>query len=259
MCRMSAYLGAEIGLDAFLLQPPRSLIEQAIAPRELVYARVNGDGFGFGWYADDEAPAVYLNPAPIWADPNLPYLGRTLRSDLWLANVRSATRGNPVNHANTQPFHDEEILFLHNGYIENFHLDVRPLIVESITPESQALIRGNTDSEYLFALLHDILDSDEDISVEQALGTLFARIDDWLGRKEALLNLIVSDGGLIYAARHAVNHASPSLYYSTDNALFPDGQIIASEPLDEGDDWRAVPEHCMLILDPDNPPEVAAL
>lgn len=259
MCRVSAYLGTEISLDEFLLRPPRNLIEQAIAPRELVYARVNGDGYGIGWYANDDAPAVYLNPAPIWTDPNLPYLARTLRSDLWLANVRSASKGNPVNHANTQPFHDREILFLHNGYIENFHLDIRPRIIDSITPESMALIRGNTDSEYLFALLHDMLDSDEDMSVDQALVALLARLDDWLEHREALLNFIVSDGGLIYAVRHAVNHASPSLYYSTDNALFPDGQIVASEALDEGDDWRAIPEHAILILDPDNPPDLTTL
>lgn len=50
MCRLAAYLGPPITLARYLLDPPDNLVHQAWAPRELVYARLNADGFGFGWF-----------------------------------------------------------------------------------------------------------------------------------------------------------------------------------------------------------------
>ncbi|MEA3242761.1 MAG: class II glutamine amidotransferase, partial [Pseudomonadota bacterium] len=135
MCRIAAYLGPSITLDRLLTDPPHSLLVQSWAPRELRYAKLNADGYGFGWYPNAGQPAVYVNPDPIWTDPNLPHLGRALASGLWLASIRSATIGNPVNHANTQPFADNEFLFDHNGLIDNFHDQVRPRIsIGSINP-----------------------------------------------------------------------------------------------------------------------------
>ena len=89
MCRLAAYLGPEITLAHFLLQPRHSLLVQARQPQELRYTTVNADGFGYGWYAADQLPAAYTSPLPIWSDVNLQDLGRSLRSDLWLAIVRS--------------------------------------------------------------------------------------------------------------------------------------------------------------------------
>ncbi len=259
MCRMAAYLGPPIPLQAFLTDPPHSLVEQAWAPRELRYAKLNADGYGFGWYADDESPAAYVSPLPIWSDLNLPHLARALEADLWLAGVRSATPGNPVNHVNTQPFCDEEILFLHNGYVQDFALALRPTVQRQLSAPIGADVRGNTDSEYLFALLRQLLAEDPDLSVESALTELCMRLTEWLDNRTALLNFIVTEGSRLYAIRHAVNHDCPSLYYTTDDDAFPGGQLVASEPLTETGLWQPVPENHILILDPDEPPELLDL
>jgi glutamine amidotransferase len=95
MCRIAAYLGDPVPLGRFLLDPPHSLQVQGWAPQELKYAKLNADGYGFAWYDTEGQPAVYVNPGPIWSDPNLQHLARTLVSDLWIASVRSATEGNP--------------------------------------------------------------------------------------------------------------------------------------------------------------------
>jgi glutamine amidotransferase len=72
--------------------------------------------------------------------------------------------------------------------------------------------------------------------------------------------VLISDGMRIYATRHAINHECPSLYYTTDDDSFPeDAQLVASERLTEGGLWQAVPEHHVLILDPQAPPELLAL
>jgi len=259
MCRIAAYLGETITLERFLLQPPHSLLVQSWEPRELRYARLNADGFGFSWYAEDGRPAVYVNPAPIWTDPNLPHLGRALSSDLWLASVRSASEGNPVNHANTQPFVDDEFLFDHNGLIENFHTQVRQQMVADLDPAYLPLVRGNTESEYLFAALRQLLNENPDLPVESALGELMQRVDQWVGDCKALLTMVISDGERLYAVRHANGDECPTLYYTTDDEAFPNAQLIASEPLTNSGFWQSVPEHQILILDPEEPPELLSL
>ncbi len=259
MCRLAAYLGPSLPLQPFLLDPPHSLLVQAWAPQELVYARLNADGYGFGWYRDDSSAAVYTNPMPIWSDPNLPALAASLESPLWLGFIRSATEGSPVSHANTQPFMDQELMFMHNGYVEEFAHTLRPTLVDRLSAPVAAGIRGNTDSEYLFALLRQLLLDDAELSIEAALAALYLQLDDMVGTHIALLNLVVSEGKHLYAARHAFNHASPSLYYTTDDDTWPGAQLVASERLTESDFWQPVPEHHLLVLAPDEPPELIAL
>jgi gamma-glutamyl hercynylcysteine S-oxide hydrolase len=260
MCRHAAYLGPEIALAQFLLAPPHSLEVQAWAPRELRYARLNADGFGFGWYGGDDRAVRYVNPMPIWSDVNLPTLADNLQSDLWVAAVRSATPGLASGPVNTQPFADGDYLFSHNGYLEDFTRRVRPQMLQWLTPEAESALIGTTDSEYLLAVVRQLLDEDADLPMEAALGEAFNLVGEWVGEGAALLNVIMSDGERLYATRHAINHDCPSLYYTTDDDGFPEGaQLVASEPLTDGGVWRAVPEHHVLILDPEAPPELLAL
>jgi glutamine amidotransferase len=259
MCRLAAYLGPAIPLQQLLLQPPHSLYHQALEPRELIYARVNADGYGFGWYTDDGKPAVYTSTLPIWSDGNLPHLARSLVQPLWLAEVRSATEGNPVNPANTPPFHDSRHIFLHNGLIRDFHASVRPAMAAMLSPAIAADIQGNTDSEYLFACLRQLLADEPAAPLTEALRRLCDLLGEWVDELPALLNMVVSAGGRLYAVRHGINHASPSLYYSTDEELYPGGQLIASERFNDDGYWQPVPDHHILVLDPQAPPELVEL
>ena len=259
MCRIAAYLGEPIALGKFLIDPPHSLQVQGWAPQELKYARLNADGYGFAWYADDGQPAVYVNPGPIWTDPNLPHLARTLASDLWIASVRSASEGIPVNHANTQPFAGEAFLFDHNGLIDDFHSQVRPQLVADLDPCYLPSIRGNTESEYLFAALRQILSDNQGISMTSALAELMRRTEGWVNGCRSLLTIVVSDGNRLYAVRHALGDGCPTLYYTSDDEAFPNAQLIASERMTDSSFWQMVPEHQILILDPDKPPELLPL
>lgn len=260
MCRLAAYLGPEIPLEQFLLRPEHSLVVQSWAPRELRYAKLNADGFGIGWYGPDDLPALYVNPMPIWSDANLDALGRSLVYDLWIASVRSATPGFASGAANTQPFAGDELLFTHNGYVGDFHRSVRLPLLERLDPDVTAGLRGNTDSEHLFALIRQLLAEDEELSLEAAMVEAMGLIATWCDGHEALLNLLITDGERVYALRHGHNHQSPSLYYTTDDEHFPEGaQLVASEPLTTAEFWQPVPDGHILILDPEQPPELLAL
>ncbi len=260
MCRHVAYIGPELSLQEILFLPPHSLARQASAPEELRYARVNADGFGFGWFAEDDNAVVYRRADPIWQDPNLVELARNLYADLWLAAVRSASPGFGGDVVNAQPFALGELLYSHNGLIEGFRPGIRRQIQNIIEPEVEADILGTTDSEHLFALMRQYLLDDADLSLEGAMIEAFSTIESWLGSDRALLNVILTDGERLVASRHAVNDASPSLYYTSDDDSFPEGAVvIASEPLTERERWRSIPEGHILVVVPDEPPELLAL
>ncbi|MFQ5645164.1 MAG: class II glutamine amidotransferase, partial [Thiogranum sp.] len=165
----------------------------------------------------------------------------------------------PVNHAKTQPLVETEFRFDHNGLIDRFHSRVRPRLVADLDPRYLPAIRGNTESEYLFAALRQLLTEDPDLSMEAALVELMQRIEQWANGCRALLTIVVSDGERLYAVRHALGDEPPTLYYTVDDEAFPNAQLIASERLTESTFWQAVPEHHILILDPEEPPELLPL
>ncbi|MEE8342875.1 MAG: class II glutamine amidotransferase, partial [Gammaproteobacteria bacterium] len=150
-------------------------------------------------------------------------------------------------------------MYLHNGFIKNYCTHCRSLLEARLDPEFGASIQGNTDSECLFALFRQLLAEEPDLPLEAVLEGLFEQLEEWAGQQEALLNIVITDGQRLYAARHAFNHDCPSLYYITDDESFPGAQLIASEPLTQADFWQPVPEHHILILDPEQPPELIPL
>lgn len=241
MCRLAAYLGNEISLSRFLLEPEHSLVKQSWAPKEMQDGTLNADGFGFTWLSDDNIPCTYKNTLPIWSDTNLDSLGRSLNSRLWLANVRSATPGQGISEANTQPFIKGKILFTHNGCLKPFTKKEKTSLLDILSNEVRAEIKGDTDSLYLFALLQQHLQIQD--SIPNAITTMMTDLKTVCNENvSGLLNLIISDGELLYACRHALNASCPSLYY-----LFNDDSIsIASEPLSPNDEWIAFPEHSLL-------------
>ncbi|MDH5470100.1 MAG: ergothioneine biosynthesis protein EgtC [Gammaproteobacteria bacterium] len=259
MCRHAAYLGPAISLQQFLIDPPHSLYQQSWNAQELKYARLNADGYGFGWFNDAGKPATYTSAMPIWSDHNLVSLAGSMKYPLWVGEIRSATIGNPVHAFNTQPFQDDRWLFVHNGFVRDFHEQLRPSITAQLSPAVAADIRGNTDSEYLFALFRQILLDEQDIPAGAALRMLFSRIGELAGDTESLLNLLLTDGTTLYASRHAINHESPSLYFTTSDPRFPQGQLVASEAFDPDAGWQRVPEHHLLMLTPDSAPALQAL
>ena len=88
---------------------------------------------------------------------------------------------------------------------------------------------------------------------------MFNLVDRWIGSKQGLINLAISDGERIFAARYGLNADCPSLYYCTEADDFPSGQLLASERLTDDEFWQTVPEHHILTLDQNQPPELLAL
>ncbi len=235
------------------MEPDHSLYHQSWEPKEMEEAALNADGFGFGWLNPTRQTAIYTNTCPIWSDTNLTALSDSLFSPYWLANVRSATPGQSVSQDNTHPFKFGQILFTHNGYIENFNTDIRTRLHEILKPSIQSGIQGNTDSEFLLALLRQQLKHTSDIA--QAIQGMVSILTEMITDEKVLLNLIIGDGTQFYVLRHAINGTCPTLYYSTEENEFPDSILVASEALTESGKWQAIPEHSYCTISDNTSPD----
>ncbi|MEN8195342.1 MAG: ergothioneine biosynthesis protein EgtC [Pseudomonadota bacterium] len=250
MCRLLAYLGPEISLGRLISEGEQSLVAQSYQPKEMTSGVVNADGFGFAWYdgSVQKAPLVYRNILPIWSDGNLPSLERYIRSGCLLANVRSATPGQGLDYGNTQPFVAGAVSVVHNGFVESFADGARRVLRDQLPDQALDLIRGNTDSEYLFAHLAHTIAQTKDLTegVARALISTAKALPD----RALTLNFIISDGRRIVATRHAVGTECPSLYTLANHPRYPDAVVVASEPLFEDRAWIACPEGSILTIDP---------
>ena len=144
-----AYSGRPLLLERLLYTPVHSLIDQSLHS-QLGVETTNGDGFGIGWYGEEEMPALFKSVEPAWNDANLRELAGHVRSGMVFAHVRAST-GTPVQWTNCHPFRYGRWLWMHNGSIAGFH-DVKRELMLAVDPSLFPEIAGSTDSETFFFL-----------------------------------------------------------------------------------------------------------
>lgn len=254
MCRLLGYLGSPLALERLLYQPEHSLVVQSYQPREMTAGLMNADGFGVGWYRDRPQLEAfsYRSVLPIWNDVNLPGLSRYVESRCVLACVRSATPGLGLDISNCQPFQQENILGVHNGFIQNFRQTLYRPIRDRLHDSLYQAIQGTTDSEHLFALVLHEWQNQPDLGLGKALHHALEQLSAWTKADKVTVsaNLIMSDGEQLVACRFAANTAAPSLYYLSDDPQLPQAVLIASEPLFPGN-WQPCPENSILNVGAD--------
>ncbi len=250
MCRLLGYLGSRVRLDRLIDEPEHSLIVQSYQPREMTAGLLNADGFGIGWYHPDRKtfPHTYKNILPIWSDINLPHLNRYVESNCVVAYVRSATPGLPVDLINCQPFDRENLLFIHNGYIDDFRNTLYRPIRNQLCDNTYRSIHGTTDSEHIFALIISQLCSNPQLNLATALAASLTRLTELAQAYDTFFsaNIIISDGSQLVACRYSNRNVSPTLYYLADTEYL-EGTIVASEPLFAGN-WKSCPEKSIISV-----------
>ena len=249
MCRLLGYLGSSIQLDRILIKPEHSLIAQSYKPQEMTSGLLNADGFGIGWYdlSHDPLPYKYKSILPIWNDSNLPQLARYIKSECHLCYLRSATYSSSVATINCQPFSYQNILFVHNGFIDDFRDTLCRPIREQLNDVAYRNIEGTTDSEHIFALIVNEMESDRSITLHQALNNTILNLAKMAMQYnlEFSANIILSNGKELAACRYANRKQCPSLYYIKDDSEYSNAVILASEPLFEGN-WISCPEESII-------------
>lgn len=261
MCRWLAYSGTPIRLEELLVKRDRSLIDQSLHSR-LGATTTNGDGFGVGWYEEDEPPRIYRSTHPAWNDRNLRELAAGVSSPLFFAHIRAST-GTAIQETNTHPFRHGRWLWMHNGLIRDFARMKRELIL-AVDPSLFPAIEGTTDSELMFFLALTFgLEADPVDAVERMVGLV-----ESTGRRHGVefpiqLTIATSDGKSIWAFRYSSEHDSRSLYFTTRvdvlkslhrehpelAAFSEESRVVVSEPLgDVPGVWNEVPESTVGIV-----------
>lgn len=234
MCRHIAYIGEESALGRLLTDPPHSLFRQSWEPRRQQHGTVNADGFGVGWYADgDPLPARYRRAGPIWADPSFTDLARVVRTRALLAAVRDATLPGADGEAAAAPFADGPWLFSHNGSVAGWPGSMGTL-AETVAGTRLLSMEARTDSAFVWALILSRLSAGQEMA--QALAGAVPEIA--AAAPGSRLNLLVTDGTSILATAWG-----DTLWYRADPGR---STTVASEPYDDGADWREVPDRTLL-------------
>jgi predicted glutamine amidotransferase len=242
MCRLfGLHAGATpVAATFWLVDAPDSLAQQS---------HRNPDGVGIGTFDAAERPVVDKQPLAAWQDAEFASAARELRSSTFLAHVRYATTGN-LSQRNTHPFVQDGRLFAHNGLVQGLgDLDAR-LEARGAT----RLVRGETDSERIFALITEET-TRHDGDVTEGLKAAIAWINDHLPVYS--LNLVITTANDLWAFRYPATHdlyalTRPSggvanagldarttrIHAQSEHLATRASVIIASEPMDADPGWR---------------------
>jgi predicted glutamine amidotransferase len=188
-----------------------SLVAQSVRALEAT-ARVNGDGFGLGWYGDYPEPGLYREIRPAWSDENLRYLCRHLRSHLFFAHVRAAT-GTPITRVNCHPFASGVWLFMHNGFVGGWNRVRRR--VEAMIPDALYPSRiGTTDSEALFLAIMGQGGARDPMGAEESVLQSITAMASESPSPDSLRFTAALTNGRDFAFRYAAHDATNTLYFA---------------------------------------------
>lgn len=209
MCRHLGWLGAPVTASSLVLDPPNGLLVQSYAPRRQNHGTINADGWGVGFF--DAGVRRWRSDKPLWGEVSFASVAPVLRSGCFVAAVRSATVGMPIEASASAPFSDGTWLLSHNGVVD------RTVLPASAGAES------TVDSAVLAAHIFE--------RGLPALGDTVAQV----GARDpgARLNILAADGSTLLAT-------------TWGDTLFSlhrdDGIVLASEPYDDDPSWRGIPD-----------------
>lgn len=243
MCRLFAMLASEPAVARFwLLGASDSVLSQSYR---------HPDGTGLAHYVGPK-PVVEKHPIAAHRDREFAAEARSVRSHLFVAHVRHATRGRTCPE-NTQPFAHDSFVFVHNGTIDG---------LEDL-PGSSGFLLGDTDSERYFALLRH--------QIGEAPNTLtgIRKAVEWIRENctYTSLNFLLADGDSLYALRfpgtkdfclHARRLEAEeelrglSSYGTRTESRHRHGAILfASEEIDAASSWRELEPGTLAVADRD--------
>lgn len=186
-----------------LIDAQNSLLGQSIRDAR---GLANVDGWGMGHVLPDGSLDCERQTDPAHESEAYRRRASSIESITVVAHVRRATVGAP-GIVNTHPFRDDEALLVHNGHVDAFDR-VRPRMLEAMGEERAGSIRGETDSEHVFALLMSRLTSDPGERPPEATAEVLAHtvrdIRRWTeeeGGTEVTLNVIWAVGEEIVGSR----------------------------------------------------------
>jgi len=151
----------------------------------------NPDGWGIGWYENNEAKVFKQGIAATSMESKLPTLSKDVRSKIIIVHVRKGT-GAILSDQNSHPFKYKDWIFAHNGSVG------RDYLLPFLTDEYKEKLEGETDSEVYFYWLLQCIDEERD-----TVKGIKRAIEYVVKRNYSGLNFLLSDGSNLYAFRYS--------------------------------------------------------
>jgi glutamine amidotransferase len=294
MCRLLGYIGDDIKLSKLFFDADKSLAVQAYSSSVQNFLNVAGTGFT-AWQsksADPDLPFAYHSTELPMYDRNLQKLSDKVRANCVVGHIRATgyTPGsaNIITIPNVHPFQfkNSKIVLAHNGGLANFDA-IKFAIADKCSERFKLQVQGNTDSEWIYALLLTKLDDKGEYHGSDKLAeAIFETLDEIKQLRDvadikthSAANLIISDGTTLISTCFTYNFGcyqgligdailSPemhSMWYSVgtefgrfndqwtmakDAASASSSLVMASEPLTEDTStWVELQKYTMLIVD----------
>jgi len=165
------------------------------------YARNNPDGWGIGWYENNNAQIFKQGMPAVAQESKLPVLSKEIRSKVIVAHVRKGTGAEPAER-NSHPFKHESWLFAHNGSVD------RNFLWQHLKDKFRKEVKGETDSEvYFYWIIQNIKEH------ENIIEGIKNAINKVVTKRYTGLNFLLTNGSSLYALRYC-SPSSSEVYYS---------------------------------------------
>ncbi|MFI0483645.1 class II glutamine amidotransferase [Actinomadura sp. 9N215] len=256
MCRLFGMTtgGPRVHATFWLLDAPDSLRSQS---------RRMPDGTGLGWFSLGEEPVRDRAPIAAYEDADFNSEACAVVSHTFISHVRYASTGAPDVH-NSHPFVMDDRLFAHNGVVRG--LDV---LDSWLTDVDRAQIRGQTDSELVFAYITAEIrrHGDTTSGLVAAVRRIAAELPVFA------LNVLLAESRRMWALRYPGTHelwalrhelrepGEPGATRRLDAGREPGRMkvaahrepapacVLASERLDDDPAWRLLAPGELLVVD----------
>jgi len=214
------------------------------------------DGTGLGWFEGDGRRHVSKQPIAAYGDGEFAARAQEVASRTFIAHIRFASTGG-LERRNTHPFEQEARLFAHNGVIGGLPT------LEAHLGAALRHVRGDTDSERLFALItREIAASDGDVEAGIAAACT------WVAANLPLfaINFVLVTADGLWALRYPQTHelyvlerrpGAPLRHASSlgsrvvsEHASRRPLVVIASERMDHDAGWRMLTSGELLHVAP---------
>lgn len=236
----------------WLLDAPDSLVAQSHA---------NPDGTGLGIYDQRGRPVVHKAAIAAYEDSDFAHQAREEESSTFVAHVRFASTG-AHTLVNTHPFEQDGRLFAHNGVLEEL-----PRLEQHLGP-ARALVKGESDSERLFALI-----TRETAAHGGDVRSGIIAAMSWVAENLPVyaLNIVLATGTELFALRYPATHSlyvlerdagggrgdqalshrsSLGTRVRSEQAARQPVVVVASERLDDDPGWRELAPGELLRVGP---------
>ncbi len=252
MCRLFGINAGdhEVHVEYWLLDAPDSM---------LVESHRNPDGTGIGWFAADGAPHIDKAPRSAFTDSTFRRKARAVRARTLITHIRAATAGQDAI-VNTHPFLFDGRIMAHNGGFGDV------AAVDAQLGDYAAGVKGQTDSERYAAL---IAKAAAESGGDAGAGITAAA--SWLADHVPMysLNCLVATPGNLWAlrypdqralhvARRRVDPGTGALQVNSALAAHEvhaaeptEVVVVASERVDDGEDWRMLEPGELIHVGPD--------